>query len=184
MTASLRLSLSRGSHTSLWWGHSCTAPTAATPKPRSGGTTEEHCPSGPLGHPGACPALGCCSPGAGQALRAMPCPHAKSTRFSSKGHQGPLYARQEQSLRSPALPLAYAHCSPPPQKFLQLMGNPTASHVSRSPGGGMGHTSHGMVPCTPCAPARGSASPLLRQPHTIRFIPCRRGGGGLTVGAF
>lgn len=81
----------------------------------------------------------------------MPNPRVPPAK-SPTGHQGPLYARQEQSLRSPALPLASAHCSPPPQKFLQLMGNPTASHVSCSPGGGMGHTSQGMVPCTTCAP--------------------------------
>lgn len=62
------------------------------------------------------------------------------------GHHGPLYARQEQSLRSPTLPLASARCSPPPQKFLQLMGNPAASLISRGPGAGWGMLPWGAAP--------------------------------------
>lgn len=107
------------------------------------------------------------SPEAGWVLRTVPypLPHPRVPLAKwSLGHRGPLYARQEQSLRSPALPLASAHHSPPPQKFLQLMGNPTASRVSQGPGAGWGMRPQGTVPpAHPASPARGSALPLGKQ---------------------
>ena len=47
------------------------------------------------------------------------------------------------------LPLASARCSPPPQKFLQLMGNPAASHVSHGPGVGWGTRPQGTALLAP-----------------------------------
>lgn len=43
-------------------------------------------------------------------------------------------------------PLASAGCSPPPQKFLQLMGNPHRIPVSCGPGAGWGTCPWGTAP--------------------------------------
>lgn len=95
--------------------------------------------------------------------------HASLQAKWPTGDCGPLYARQEQSLRSPVLPLASACCSPPPQKFLQLMGNPTASCVSRSPGVGWGRRPRGAVPLAhTTSPVRGLALPLGEQ-HLVQW---------------
>lgn len=174
--ASLLLGLSRGGCVSP---QLCCTHCHIPPNPCSAGTAVEQHPiicwspgppscccatpassqrTGRTGRKGTPPAQGPAHLGlaghSGQCHFHMPHPRVPPAKWPV-GHHGPLYTGQEQSLRSPVLPLASTCCSPPPQKFLQLMGNP--HHIPRQlrPRGGMGQVPPGYrALALPASPAR------------------------------